>query len=54
MKKSELYHLAQIAVVTSPGISPEHKLEIIHILAANENLAKIAESQDVKKVAVEE
>lgn len=54
MKKSELYHLAQMAVVTSPGISPEHKLDIIHILTADENLAKIAEEQAKKKVAVEE
>ena len=54
MKKSELYHLAQMAVVTSPGISPEHKLDIIHILAADENLAKIAEQQNAKKAAEEE
>ena len=54
MKKSELYHLAQMAVVTSPGISPEHKLEIIHILAADEKLAKYAEEQGAKKAADKE
>ena len=51
MKKSELYHLAQMAVVTSPGISPEHKIDIIHILAADEGLAKYTEEQEEKKAA---
>lgn len=54
MKKSELYHLAQIAVVASPGISPEHKIKIIHILAADEALAQYTEEREAKKVAEEE
>ena len=29
MKKSELYHLAQIAVVNSPCIAPETKIYIL-------------------------
>lgn len=54
MRKSELYHLAQMAVVTSPGISPEHKLDVIHILADDEKLAKYTEEQEDKKAAEEE
>lgn len=54
MKKSELYHLAQMAVVTSPGISPEHKLDIIHVLAEDEKLAKFTEEQGSKTPVVEE
>lgn len=54
MKKSELYHLAQMAVVTSTGIAPEHKLDIIHILTDDEKLAKFTEEQETKNAAVEE
>ncbi len=46
MKKSEIYHLAQIAVVTSPTISPENKLEILRVLIAEENLALYCEKED--------
>ena len=37
MKKNEAYHLAQIAVVQSPNISPENKLEILKILINQEH-----------------
>ena len=45
MKKSEAYHLAQIAVVNSPNIAPEGKIEVLRILIAEENLAKFCEKQ---------
>ena len=54
MKKSEIYHLAQIAVVTSPSIAPENKLEILRVLIADENLALFCEKQEAKKEGVEE
>jgi hypothetical protein len=46
MKKSEIYHLAQIAVVNSPCIAPENKLEIIRVLFADESLAKYGEERE--------
>lgn len=46
MKKSEAYHLAQIAVVQSPAISPENKLEILRTLIAGENLALFCEKKE--------
>ncbi len=53
MKKSESYHLAQIAVVNSPNISPENKLEILRHLIEGEDSALFWEIQD-EKSAVEE
>lgn len=49
MKKSEAYKLAQIAVVSTPTIAPERKLEILRILIADENLAKFSEKQEETK-----
>lgn len=48
MKKSEAYHLAQIAVVQSPNIAPENKTEILKVLISEENLALFCEKQDEK------
>ena len=45
MKKSDIYHIAQIAVVNSPCISPESKLEILRNLIADEDLALFSEEQ---------
>ena len=45
MKKSEIYYLAQIAVVNSPCIAPESKLEILRTLFADEELALFSEEQ---------
>ena len=53
MKKSEAYHLAQIAVVQSPAISPENKLVILRHLIAEENLALFCEKRE-DETAVEE
>lgn len=53
MKKSEIYSLAQIAVITTSCISPEKKQEILRVLIADEDLEKYCEANDAKK-AVEE
>ena len=53
MKKSEAYHLAQIAVVNSPNISPEGKIDILAILIDDERIAVYCEECEAKK-AVEE
>ena len=46
MKKSEAYNLAQIAVVTSPLISAENKLEILRVLMEAEDFAKFTENRN--------
>ena len=45
MKKSEIYHLTQIAVVQSPNISPENKLEMLKFLIDRENLELFCEKE---------
>ena len=54
MKKSEAYHLAQAAVVLSPNIAPESKLEVLKILFDDESLAKFCEKQKEEKAATVE
>lgn len=54
MKKSELYHLAQIAVVLSPAITPETKIEVLRELIDKEELEIFCEEQEAKKAAEEE
>ena len=54
MKKSEIYHLAQVAVMNSNCIAPENKLEILHILMADEDFAKFLERREAEKAADEE
>ena len=54
MKKSELYHLAQIAVLNSPCISPDNKLEVLRILFGDEDSAKYWEKKQTEKAVVEE
>ena len=49
MKKSEMYHLAQVAVVTSNCITPENKLEVLAELNAAEELAKHIEKRGEKE-----
>lgn len=43
MKKSEIYHLAQVAVLNTATIAPENKLEILHELMDAESLAQFTE-----------
>ena len=49
MKKSEIYHLAQIAAITSPCIAPETKLEVLKELMDKEDLEIFCEKQKAKK-----
>lgn len=49
MKKSEIYHLAQIAVITSPSIAPESKIEVMRVLLDEEHLALYVEEREAKK-----
>ena len=49
MKKSEIYHLAQIAVVLSPAITPETKIEVLRELWNREELETFCEEQEAKK-----
>ena len=48
MKKSEAYHLAQIAVINSPSIAPENKIKVMKILLEDENLALFVEDREAK------
>lgn len=49
MKKSEIYSLAQIAVITTSCIAPEKKQEILRVLISDEDLAKYCEDRDAEK-----
>ena len=51
MKKSEAYEMAQIAIVSTPTISPENKIEIIRYLMNDAEFAKYCEKQEEKKNA---
>ena len=46
MKKSELYHLAQIAVASTPTIAPEIKVEVLKTLIDREEIEKIFEGSE--------
>ena len=50
MKNSELYHLAQIAVVQSTSIAPENKIKIVKLLLENESLEQFREKTVKEKV----
>lgn len=54
MKKSELYYVAQIAVLNSQCISPEKKLDVLRILFDDEDSAKYWEKKQAEKAVVEE
>lgn len=49
MKKSEIYHLAQVAVLNTATIAPENKLEIIKELMEGEELALYRDGMDAKE-----
>lgn len=49
MKKSEIYHLAQIAVINSPSITPESKIEVMRTLLEDESLALYVEERKAKE-----
>ena len=46
MKKSEAYHLAQIAVVTTQTISPEAKVKVLRTLMEAEDMAVFCEKRE--------
>ena len=46
MKKSEALKLAQFAVVSSPTIAPESKLEVLSYLMKDEEIACIIERME--------
>ena len=52
MKKSELYHLAQIAVIATPTISVESKIEVMRVLFDQESLALFCEEQEEKNETI--
>ena len=49
MKKSEMYRLAQIAVVNSQSICVTDKLEVLKELMDAEKLSRFGEEQEEKK-----
>lgn len=48
MKKSEVYNLAQIAVVNASCIAPERKLQILRVLMTDEDIEKYREEIETK------
>lgn len=53
MKKSEIYHLAQIAVVLTPCIAPENKLEVLKTLMHDEEVNKYMEEREKENANAE-
>ncbi len=53
MKKSEIYNLAQLAVMTNPAIHSAQKLEVLRVLMADEDMAKYIEEEKEKAVDTE-
>ena len=51
MKKSEMYNLAQLAVLNSQLISPENKLDIIKLLITQEHWELYVEERAAEKAA---
>ena len=49
MDKSEIYYMAQIAVLNSQLIAPEKKLEMLRVLMGDETAAKYWEELQEKK-----
>lgn len=49
MKKSEAYHLAQVAVSLSPCITPENKLKVLRVLMEDEDIAIFTEKKMEEK-----
>lgn len=54
MKKSELYYMAQIAVINAACIAPERKLLILRELFEREDVELFVEKRDAEKAAEEE
>lgn len=54
MKKSELYYMAQIAVINAACIAPERKLKILRELFEREDVELYCEKLKEEKAAEEE
>lgn len=50
MKRSEIYHKAMLAVVNSPSMSGEDKLEVLDLLASEKRLAVFSEEMAEKTI----
>lgn len=50
MKKSEIYRLAQLAILRDPLIKDDWKLEVLAELMSDEKVAKFAEDREEKEV----
>lgn len=48
MKKSTIYHMAQLSVLNNYTLNPEEKLEILRELSSQESLNKFVEEQELK------
>lgn len=53
MKKSEMYKLAQVAVIEHPMLSSKQKIEILKELLDKESVALFVEKQEEKEKAHE-
>ena len=53
MKKSEVYYMAQIAVINAACIAPERKLQILRVLIADEDSAKYWEEKKQTETVAE-
>lgn len=51
MKKSEVYKIAQSAIIRTQWIDATDKLEILRVLMDDEDLAKYVEEQEAKEAA---
>jgi len=49
MRKSSAYYMAQLSVLTDELIANNEKLEIIRVLQAAEDVAKLTENEESKK-----
>lgn len=54
MKRSEMYQVAMVAVITNNSITPTDKLEIIAELMDKKETAEWVEEQEAKKQEAEE
>lgn len=53
MKKSEIYNLAQIAVMTNTAFHSTQKLEILRVLMKDEDIEKYREEREEKEREVD-
>lgn len=54
MKKSEIYYLAQVAVVSTATIAPENKMEVLRELMSAEDCYKTVENSKALQKGVDD